>query len=195
MKKLIFLAISLAIIISGCKKTEKNTDDEVVTKHVADSADNTDSDSIETEESEEKTDEPKHLTQYILVETDKKFGPHFRDNAKLLRNMGFRVKTFERPDGMDEMSDFKELIASRPGRNGVTEITFTSGEDRTCTIDFANESELASFIESMQAAGYSKKGHIYSHPGNVAGMGMIYAKIEGLTVTMISPFEMLGTNF
>ncbi|MDE6273390.1 MAG: hypothetical protein K2M31_10350 [Muribaculaceae bacterium] len=202
MKNFIFIAIAISIILVGCKGSEKGVcDDNLLSKntmrYVADYAVYMISKAA-TEtmyESEPIEDDPKPLTQYYLIDVDNEIGPIFRDNGKLLKKLGFTVRTFERSDDMDECEDFTDLLATRQGRGGVTKIEMTSGMDRDCYIEFANESELAAFVESMRASGYSKSGHIYSHPKNVPGMGQIYAKIEGLTVKMTSPFEMLGTDF
>ncbi|MDE6297164.1 MAG: hypothetical protein K2L89_04895 [Muribaculaceae bacterium] len=197
MKKLFILAISLVFILTGCKSNGKGSNSEYpLSKSNIDSTEViVDTPVVEEKEETEDENEPTHVTQYCLVDVDKQIGPYFRDNSKLLKNLGFTVRTYNRPSNMDEMEDFTELVATRPGKSGVTKITQTSGEDRYCIIDFANETELAAFVESMHASGYTKSGHIYSHPKNVPGMGMIYVKVEGLKVTMISPFEMLGTNF
>lgn len=145
----------------------------------------------------QKSEDLRPVTQYSIVETSD-YGASLRDRSsisRILTNMGFNVRTFDRPQSMDDMDDFTELVATRRGDGGSTRIHYSTGEDNLCTIIFANRSELNEFVASMEKSGYSKDGTLYSHPANVPGMGMVYVRIKGLTAKIISPFEMLGTNF
>lgn len=139
------------------------------------------------------------VTQYSLV-THNRDGAAFREGknmASILRNLGFTVKTYKSSDSDDDMSAYTILTASRKGVGGQnTTITFeNNGEDNICTIDFADEAERDAFVESMVKAGYKKDGHIYANPRNMAGMNMIYAKVNGRRITMIHPWEMLPSTF
>ena len=125
------------------------------------------------------------------------YGAGFRDNVQLLKNMSFKVKNFNRPEEMDDMEDMEDFMirsATRKGKDGLTKISYYTGEDQNVIIEFANKSELDAFVESMKASHLGKSGHIWAHPKNVQGMGQIYAKIEGLTVTMCLPSEMLSAD-
>ncbi|MDE5849796.1 MAG: hypothetical protein K2H38_06620 [Muribaculaceae bacterium] len=140
--------------------------------------------------------EVKPLTQYYFVKAlDRDMGVKFRDNiAVQLKNLGFEVKTFKRPSHLDEMESYLSLKATRQGTDGVTKIEMQSGgEDPVCTIDFANQAEADDFVQSMIVSNYQKDGNIYSHPAN--GMAKIFVKVSGKRIKMISPFEMLPSDF
>lgn len=133
------------------------------------------------------------LTQYALVEVTK-YGASFRSNMEtVLKNIGFNIKTYPEPD--DEMESHIFMKASRDNNGGTTTIIGEHGEDVLLTINFAYQSEVDDFVESMVKAGYKKEGHIYANPHNQSGFGCIYVKVKGLKVTLISPFEMLPNNF
>lgn len=146
-------------------------------------------------ETDEGTDDEEFtpLTQYKLVEVHNN-GVSFRGNIALqLKSLGFTVKTFERPGYMDDMESFKILSATRQRKTGTTKITMESGEDIICTIDFADQRELDSFVNSMRDSHYLNSGSLYWHPKNA--LAQIYARVNGLKVKIICPFEMLPSNF
>lgn len=151
-------------------------------------------------ESEETTDETtenitvRPLTQFSLVEIHKGIGVSFRSNLNsVLQNLGFTTKTFNRPANMDDMTPFTTLKATRQGNGGTTKIELRDGEDNLCTIDFANQTEVDNFVQSMLDSGYSKDGNIYSHPSN--DLSQIYVKVTGLRAKIIRPFEGLPYDF
>lgn len=138
----------------------------------------------------------KPLTQYLLVKVlDDGLGVTFRDNvAAQLKNLGFKVTTYQRPPRLDEMESYLSLRATRQEMGGVTKIEMESGgEDPTCTIDFANQAEADNFVQSMLLSDYIQNGDIYSHPAN--NLGKIYVKVIGKRVKLISPLEMLPNDF
>lgn len=147
-------------------------------------------------EEEEQNIDPgvKLLTQYPLVEIVS-YGVTFRHTLESqLKNLGFTVQSYSRPDYLDdEMDTYTVLTASRQGNSGVTTIKYEKGEDQLMTIDFANKAELKGFVESMTVSHYTQDGTLYSHPSN--DMAKIYVRIDGLQAKIISPFEMLPTNF
>lgn len=188
----IYLAatIVLAIILSACsgKKAPIETDSEEVeiTKSTPDSP------QVEIEEPEEEK-EPQHLTQYIMVQSDEIIAT-FRDNAGILKNMGFKVKNFKTPA---TGGAYTEMTATRQGKDGVTTIKKRYLDDAyvttTVTIDFANKSELDSFVESMKASKWVKQGDFWTHPTSKDRVGWLMdAKINGLTVTLTNRKSWLG---
>ena len=120
----------------------------------------------------------KPLTQYFIVEV-MDYGVTFRNTAdltRMLKSIGFSAKG-----------------SGRFLRNG-TSIQFKgNGYDSYCIIKFRNQAELDDFIDSLYRSHWELWGHIFEHPDN--DMGKVYAKVNGLTVTLICPFEMLPNNF
>lgn len=127
------------------------------------------------------------LTQYFIVEV-KSYGVGFRsvsDLTRMLKSLGFSCRSnFGR----------NSSVWFRATRNGTT-VEFKDGRDydEYCIIKFQNQAELDAFIDSLYAAHWEKWGHIFEHRDNNAGK--VYAKVNGLTVTLISPYEMLPNNF
>lgn len=140
----------------------------------------------------------KPLTQYALVDVAD-FGPHFRERdrlASILKSLGFDVEVMAEPQGAedDEMMEYTIMRAWRGTSSGAaTVIEYRNGEDNTITIIFATNAERDAFVDSMRKSGYTNDGRIWSHPKN--HLGKIYAKVNGLTATLIMPFEMLPSNF
>lgn len=139
----------------------------------------------------------KPLTQYALVQVfDDGVGVGFRSNmGALLKSIGFKVMTYRRPSHLDEMDAALRLKATRRGSGGLTVVEYYDGEDRTCTIDFANKGEADNFVKSMQLSGYRLANGIYSHPSNDDGPARIYVRVTGKKVKIMCPFEMLPYNF
>ena len=126
------------------------------------------------------------LTQYFIVEVVN-YGVHFRnttDLTRMLKSLGFRTQT---NFGRNSNEWF------RASRNGTTVQFKYNGEESYCIIKFRNQQELDEFIDSMFRSHWVFDGRIYSHPDNDSGK--VYAKVNGLTVTLIEPFEMLPYNF
>ena len=95
-----------------------------------------------------------YFTQYMMVDVGE-YGAGFRDNVQLLKNMGFKVKNFNRPeemDNVDDMEDFMIRSATHKGKDGLTKISYYTGEDQNVIIEFANKSELDAFVESMKTS-------------------------------------------
>lgn len=200
MKHHFITILSAAIALTSCGG--KTTDSQTQTEKAA-------PDTVAVEKTSEipadtvVTDTPaitlQPVTQYSLV-THGEYGAAFRDGknmASVLRNLGFTVKTRKSSDPDDDMSACTKLTASRKGVGGqnTTIKLENNGEDNICTIDFADDAERDAFVESMIKAGYTKEGHIYANPRNVAGMNSIFAKVNGRRITMIHPFEMLPSTF
>ena len=123
-------------------------------------------------------------------------GVGFRAKAgEVLKSLGFTVKRFERPADVDEMTPFVFMTAHRQEPNGSTNIAFLSGEDQLLTINFASRDDVDKFVESMKKSGYEYSDGIYAHPQNKDGLGRIYVKVRGQKVKIISPFEMLPTEW
>lgn len=214
MKKLIFSCIAMLCIaifgFTGCgpSKADKEAAARADSIRRADSIANLEKekekikqqllDSIQNAQEAQKEAELKALkpvTQYCIV-TPTDFGANIRDSKQLkslLKGLGFEVKTFNRPESMDEMDDFTELKASRKGVDGTTTISYITGEDRVVYIDFANGHELNQFVESMVVSNYSKSGNKYLNPhNNVSKVGV---RVSGNKVKVIDPFEMLPPDF
>ena len=142
-----------------------------------------------TTKKKNKTSDPQPLTQYFIVNVEKG-SVYFRDNenmAKVLKSLGFKTKVYNDVDFCEDGGPL--LKASRDG----TTVTLTfDGEDMYCKIHFNTEEELSKFIESMEVSQWERSGRYYSKGNNPA---CVYAKIEGNSVIMISPFEMLPNNF
>lgn len=123
-------------------------------------------------------------------------GVGFRAKAgEVLKTLGFTVKKFERPADVDEMAPFVFMTAHRQEPSGSTNIVFKNGEDQLLAIDFASREDVEMFVESMQKSGYEYSDGMYIHPKNKMGMGQIYVKVRGLKVKIISPFEMLPSEW
>ncbi|MCM1293113.1 MAG: hypothetical protein NC111_06685 [Bacteroides sp.] len=130
------------------------------------------------------------ITQYSLVD-----GTSFRSNmGSVLRNLGFDVVE-DKKDYDDDMATYDIIRATRPGIGGTTTLHLTNGEDVVCTIDFANATERDIFVESMQKAGYTVDGSLYSHPRNNTALPRLYVRVKGLRIKLITPFEMLPADF
>ena len=115
-------------------------------------------------------------------------GVGFRAKAgEVLKTLGFTVKEFERPTDVDEMAPFVFMTAHRQEPSGST--------NQLLAIDFASREDVDKFVESMQKSGYEYSDGMYIHPKNKMGMGQIYVKVRGLKVKIISPFEMLPSEW
>lgn len=148
-------------------------------------------DALVAETEVEESQQP--ITQYLLVEMTE-FGPRLRqDMGRALKGIGFNVTEYSEPECEEEMAEFTAVTASRQGANGTTTLKYTKGEDSMVIIDCASNQEVATFVGSMQKAGYQKDGEIYGHPSNE--MGKIYVKVEGKRIKIIFPFEMLPADF
>lgn len=136
------------------------------------------------------------ITQYMLVTTGE-YGVSFRTPqkiAQLLKSIGFTATTYKAPADADDMDEYVKLKATRKGApSGTTTVVMNNGEDPTITIKFANAAERDNFVHTLTGTGWKKQGRIYSHPAN--NMSKVYAKINGLTATLIHPFEMLPSGF
>lgn len=131
------------------------------------------------------------ITQYMVVKVSE-FGPCLRQNmGEVLKGIGFKVTEY--PDPEDEMAGYLAVSATREGKSGVTTLEYRKAEDSMVTITCASQKEVDDFVTSMEKAGYVKDGAIYGHPSNE--MGKIYAKVEGKTIKIIFPFEMLPSDF
>ncbi len=202
-KMLILATIAIATLTCGCNsadKADKNTDTIEATEQNNDViASQPESDikqpSAAADEDEASSVAP--LTQYALVEVlDGNMGVGFRTKAgEVLKTLGFTVKEFERPADVDEMAPFVFMTAHRQEPSGSTNIVFKNGEDQLLTIDFASREGVEKFVESMQKSGYEYSDGMYIHPRNKNGMGQIYVKVRGLKVKIISPFEMLPSEW
>lgn len=207
-KKLLILA-SIAIVTLGCgcnsadkaDESDKDADTSEATS-VRNNDATTDQKNIDIIQPSASADEAESaavapLTQYALVEVlDGNIGVGFRAKAgEVLKTLGFTVKEFKRPADVDEMEPFVFMTAHRQEPNGSTNIAFLSGEDQLLTIDFASRDDVKKFVESMQKSGYEYYDGIYAHPKNKMGLGRIYVKVRGLKVKIISPFEMLPTEW
>lgn len=128
----------------------------------------------------------KPLTQWYLVEVAD-YGVTFRglnEIAKKLVNLGFRINS----------KSGSRLMASRG--DTTFEVTYADGEydeDSYITINFGSSEELEDFIDSMRRSKWEKSGKYYHHKDNNAAK--VIAKVEGLRVTMVDPFEMAPMDF
>ncbi len=133
------------------------------------------------------------LTQFCLIDASRDHGAVFRsesDMARRLRALGFKVATYNASPNADEMATYTFLKASR---NGTT-LAMINGEDIICRISFATQKEVQAFIASMKRSGYTQDGTLYSHPYN-SDFCRIYVRVTGKLIKIISPFEMLPSNF
>lgn len=203
-KMLILATIAIATLTCGCNsadKADKNTDTIEATAERNNDAtaslpeSNIKQPSAAADEDEASSVAP--LTQYALVEVlDGNMGVGFRAKAgEVLKTLGFTVKKFERPADVNEMAPFVFMTAHRQEPSGSTNIVFKNGEDQLLTIDFASREDVDKFVESMQNSGYEYSDGMYIHPKNKMGMGQIYVKVRGLKVKIISPFEMLPSEW
>lgn len=133
----------------------------------------------------------KPLTQYFLVtiEDSKIFFRGENEMARMLKGLGFNTKVYDEEVDMDMAA--KYLYAYR----GNTNINYYMEDgDIYIIINFADRDELSKFIKSLEDSHWNFDGTYYSKsmPNSYHD---IYAKVEGLTVKMIHPFEMIPTNF
>lgn len=131
----------------------------------------------------------KPLTQYFLV--DKRGSSMFfrdaDDMKRVLKVIGFTATVYDTSD-----CDYgcTVLKANRDG----TEITLRfNGEDKFCDIRFASDYEMQKFIESLEASEWEYDGRLYSKGSGPNGT--LYVRPGGKRVTIISPFEMLPSDF
>lgn len=200
-KMLMLASIAIVTLTCGCSstdKTDKNTDTtEATAERNNDVIASQPESNIEQPSASVDKEEPAvaPLTQYALVEVlDRNIGVGFRTTAgEVLKTLGFTVKKFKRPSNVDEMEPFVFMTAHRQESNGSTNIVLMNGEDQLLTIDFANHDDVDKFVESMQKSGYTYSDGIYAHPKNATGK--IYIKVKGLKVKIISPFEMLPSEW
>ena len=207
-KMLILASIAIATLACGCSsanKVDKDSDTNAdTTEAMADrnndvtaSQKGVNAKQAASSDGEDKPASVAPLTQYALVEVlDEDMGVGFRAKAgEVLKTLGFTVKEFERPTDVDEMAPFVFMTAHRQEPSGSTNIVFKNGEDQLLAIDFASREDVDKFVESMQKSGYEYSDGMYIHPKNKMGMGQIYVKVRGLKVKIISPFEMLPSEW
>lgn len=207
-KMLILASIAIATLACGCSsanKVDKDSDTNAdTTEAMADrnndvtaSQKGVNAKQAASSDGEDKPASVAPLTQYALVEVlDEDMGVGFRAKAgEVLKTLGFTVKEFERPTDVDEMAPFVFMTALRQEPSGLTNIVFKNGEDQLLAIDFASREDVDKFVESMQKSGYEYSDGMYIHPKNKMGMGQIYVKVRGLKVKIISPFEMLPSEW
>lgn len=126
------------------------------------------------------------LTQFMLVEVNGNGVTFRQDLASRLRNLGFKVTTYKQSPYSEEAS--VTLRATRQGSGGVTKIEMVTGADLTCTIDFANQTEVNNFVESLNLSHYTKNGNTYIHPSS--DTDKIFVTVTGKRVVIESPFEL-----
>lgn len=157
-------------------------------------------DSIENENRNKKKESNaanavKPLTQYLFISPNKE-GAAMREVKalkSLLTGLGFSVKTFKKPADLEFGDPFTYLTASRKGNGGTTFVKIIGniyGFESSITeafINFANQTELDKFIESMEISNYHKHGNTYENPNNYRYH--VEVDIEGLTATITSTFE------
>lgn len=207
-KMLILASIAIATLACGCSsanKVDKDSDTNAdTTEAMADrnndvtaSQKGVNAKQAASSDGKDKPASVAPLTQYALVEVlDEDMGVGFRAKAgEVLKTLGFTVKEFERPTDVDEMAPFVFMTAHRQEPSGSTNIVFKNGEDQLLAIDFASREDVDKFVESMQKSGYEYSDGMYIHPKNKMGMGQIYVKVRGLKVKIISPFEMLPSEW
>lgn len=207
-KMLILASIAIATLACGCSSANKVDKDADInadtTEAMADrnndvtaSQKGVNAKQAASSDGEDKPASVAPLTQYALVEVlDEDMGVGFRAKAaEVLKTLGFTVKEFERPTDVDEMAPFVFMTAHRQEPSGSTNIVFKNGEDQLLAIDFASREDVDKFVESMQKSGYEYSDGMYIHPKNKMGMGQIYVKVRGLKVKIISPFEMLPSEW
>lgn len=207
-KMLILASIAIATLACGCSSANKVDKDADInadtTEAMADrnndvtaSQKGVNAKQAASSDGEDKPASVAPLTQYALIEVlDEDMGVGFRANAaEVLKTLGFTVKEFERPTDVDEMAPFVFMTAHRQEPSGSTNIVFKNGEDQLLAIDFASREDVDKFVESMQKSGYEYSDGMYIHPKNKMGMGQIYVKVRGLKVKIISPFEMLPSEW
>ncbi len=207
MKKLIPILTIIATLAGGCSSANKADESGKDTDTTEASSDRnndiaTDRKDINIIQPTAAADEDEAasvapLTQYALIEVlDGNIGVGFRHNSEeVLKSLGFTVKEFKRPADVDEMTPFVYMTAHRQEPSGSTNIAFRNGEDQILTIDFASRDDVKKFVESMQKSGYEYYDGIYAHSQNKMGLGQIYVKVRGLKVKIISPFEMLPSEW
>lgn len=207
-KMLILASIAIATLACGCSSANKVDKDADINADTTEAMADRNNDVTASQKgvnakqaaSSDGKDKPASvapLTQYALVEVlDEDMGVGFRAKAaEVLKTLGFTVKEFERPTDVDEMAPFVFMTAHRQEPSGSTNIVFKNGEDQLLAIDFASREDVDKFVESMQKSGYEYSDGMYIHPKNKMGMGQIYVKVRGLKVKIISPFEMLPSEW
>lgn len=180
-----------AVVADVHEASQATSADEAVTS--VDDAGRSDSGFDDSEAASTEADESDgpSITQYMVVKVSE-FGPCLRQNmGEVLKGIGFKVTEY--PDPEDEMAGYLAVSASRESKSGVTTLEYRKDEYSMVTITCASQNEVDDFVTSMEKAGYVKDGAIYGHPSNE--MGKIYAKVEGKTIKIIFPFEMLPSDF
>ena len=118
----------------------------------------------------------KPLTQYYLVDaTGGQATLRSKSQmGKMLKSLGFKI--------VSSGATFKAT------RNGTTVTMTKIRNGNKCIINFASQSEVNQFVESMNKSGWGKSGNSYMHP-NVMFGGGVHATVNGRTVTLIYEWD------